>query len=189
MSQVSTTTAITTTPQVTVVSSSMSSLSFMTMAPSLMGLPTMLSQHDVAVATPDTMMLWQCSWPCLCATASTSILDASSGLCQLCHGFSPGRFLFQSWASHHFVYYRFGVCSTFRCQTGCHIHPWGLNCWGLQHCIPLEFTHGRHMCNLVMVISLHQVCTEWLLPPLHCRGSLLVLSLQFPSHSIYMVGI
>ena len=38
-----------------------------------------------------------------CATAATSIFDASSGLCQLCHGFSTGRFLFQSWASNHFA--------------------------------------------------------------------------------------
>ena len=53
--------------------------------------------------------LWRCYWPCLCATAATSIFDASSGLCQLCYGFSTGRFLCQSWASHHFVHV--GVCS------------------------------------------------------------------------------
>ena len=53
-----------------------------------------------SATTPDTKMLWRCSWPCLCATAATSILNASSDLCQLCHGFSTGRFLFQSWKSH-----------------------------------------------------------------------------------------
>ena len=42
---------------------------------------------------------------------------------------------------------------------------------------PLEFTHGRHMCNLVMVISPHQVCTEWLLPPLHWVGGALCCSI------------
>ena len=40
--------------------------------------------------------LWRCYWSCLCATAATSVFDASSGLCQLCYGFSIGRFLFQS---------------------------------------------------------------------------------------------
>ena len=49
-----------------------------------------------SAATPDTKRLWRCSWPCLHATASISIFDASSGLCQLYHGFSTGRFLFQS---------------------------------------------------------------------------------------------
>ena len=64
-----------------------------------------------AWCSPDTKMLWRCSWPCIHATAATSIFDASSGLCQLCHGFSTGSFLFQSWASLHLVYYMFGVCS------------------------------------------------------------------------------
>ena len=40
---------MTTTPPVTVVSSGMSSLSLVTMAPSSMGLPTMLGQHDVVL--------------------------------------------------------------------------------------------------------------------------------------------
>ena len=46
--------------------------------------------------TLDAKRLWRCYWLCLCATASTSIFYASSGLCQLCYGFSTGRFLFQS---------------------------------------------------------------------------------------------
>ena len=126
-----------------------------------------------SATTPDTKMLWTCSWPCLCATAATSIYNASSGLCQLCHGFYTGRFLFQSWASHHFAY-TFGVCSgvcfllsgalldailTSRGSTigVCTIAtPWS--------------SHGRHMHNLVMVIGPHWVCTEWLLPPLHWVG-------------------
>ena len=62
-----------------------------------------------SATTIDTEVPWRCSWPCLCATAATSIFDASSGLCQLCHGSSLGRFLFQSWASHCFVYYMFGA--------------------------------------------------------------------------------
>ena len=53
MSQVSTT-AMTTTPQVNVVSSSMLSLSPVTVASFLMGLPTMLGQHDVVLLPPLT---------------------------------------------------------------------------------------------------------------------------------------
>ena len=54
MSQVSTSTTTITTPPVTVVSSSMSSLSLVTMAPSLMGLPTRFGQHDVVLLSPQT---------------------------------------------------------------------------------------------------------------------------------------
>ena len=54
MSQVSISTATTTTPPVTVVSSGMSSLSLVTMAPSSVGVPTMLSQHDVVLLPPLT---------------------------------------------------------------------------------------------------------------------------------------
>ena len=39
------------------------------------------------------------------ATAANFIFNASSSLCQLYYGFSTGRFLFQSWASHHIVSY------------------------------------------------------------------------------------
>ena len=53
MSQVTTSMAMTTTPPVTVVSSGMSSLSLVTMAPSLMGL-SMLGQHDVVLPPPLT---------------------------------------------------------------------------------------------------------------------------------------
>ena len=54
MSQVSTTMAMTATPPVTVVSSAMSSLSSMTMAPSLVGFLATLSQHDVVLLPPLT---------------------------------------------------------------------------------------------------------------------------------------
>ena len=54
MSQVSTTMAMMTTLPVTVVSSGMSSISSVTVAPSLIGLPTMLGQHDVVLPPPLT---------------------------------------------------------------------------------------------------------------------------------------
>ena len=49
MSQISTTMAMTTTPAVTVMSSGMSSLSSVTMAPFMMGLPAILGQQDVVL--------------------------------------------------------------------------------------------------------------------------------------------
>ena len=48
-----------------------------------------------STTTLDAKELWRCSWLRFCATAN-SIFNASSGLCQLCYGFSTGRFLFQS---------------------------------------------------------------------------------------------
>ena len=116
-------------------------------------------------------------------TAATSVSDASSGLCQLCHGSPTCRFLFQSLASHHFIYVFVSVqvyASAFRCHTGCYIHLWGLNCWGLHYCSHLELTHGRHMCNLVMAIGPHQECTKWLLPPLLWVGGSFCYSISCP---------
>ena len=49
-----------------------------------------------STTTLDAERLWRCSWLHFCAAAATSIFNASSGLCQLCFGFSTGRFLFQS---------------------------------------------------------------------------------------------
>ena len=46
--------------------------------------------------TLDAKRLWRCSWPSFCAIAANSIFNASFSLCQLCYGFSTGRFLFQS---------------------------------------------------------------------------------------------
>ena len=193
MSQISTTMAMTTTPPVTVVSSGMPSISSVTVAPSLMGLPAMLGQHDVVLLPPLTP---KCSGGVLglaSATAATSIFIASSDLCQLCHGFSTGSFFFRLEPPLFCILYVWCLfwclLSTFRFPAGFHIHPWGLNHWGLHPCNPMEFTCGRHMCNLVMVISPHKVCTDLLLPPQHLsRGSLLLLNLLCPSNPIYMVG-
>ena len=48
-----------------------------------------------STTTLDAERLWRCSWLSFCATAANSIFNASSGLCQLCNGFSTGRFPFQ----------------------------------------------------------------------------------------------
>ena len=49
-----------------------------------------------STTTLDAERLWRCSWLSFCATAANSIFNASFSLCQLCYGFSTGRFLFQS---------------------------------------------------------------------------------------------
>ena len=49
-----------------------------------------------STTTLDAERLWRCSWLSFCATAANPIFNASSSLCQLCYGFSTGRFLFQS---------------------------------------------------------------------------------------------
>ena len=137
-----------------------------------------------SATTADSKVPWMCCWPYLCATAATSISDASSDLCQLCHGFSTGRFLCQSLASHHFVYYMFGICSCV-CflLSGAMldaIFPSGGSIIGVCTIATLwKLTHGRHMCNLVMVLSPNQVCTEWQLPALFWVGGALCYSISF----------
>ena len=167
MSQSSTTTAMTTTPPVTVVSSGiLSLLSMVTIAPALMGLSATSGQYDVVLLTP---------------RHSGGVVGLATVL---------QRLPFQSYASHHFVFDVFGVCSEVCFQVPCWM-PYslmGLNHWGLHHCNPLELTHGRHMPNLVMVIGPHKVCIEWLLPPLLGVGEPHATQSAVPNHPICMVG-
>ena len=88
--------ATTATPLVMVVSSGLSSVSSVTVAPSLIGIPATLGQHEV-VQPPPLMPRHSGGIIGLAsAAAATSIFDATSGLCQLCYRFSTGWFLFQS---------------------------------------------------------------------------------------------
>ena len=150
---------------VTVVCSNMSSLlSTVTMAPLDGASSNIRSAWCGSTTTTDTKACWRCGWPCQCATGATSVSNAPSGLCKLCYGSSTGRFLFESLACHHFVFLYvwclfWCMLSAFRCHAGCFIHIWVLNHWGLYLCNPLELTQDRDVCNLVMVISPHQVCT------------------------------
>ena len=66
-----------------------------------------------STTTLDAEELWRCFWLCFCAAAADSIFNASSGLCQLCYGFSTGRFfLFSELSLPPFcILYMFGVCS------------------------------------------------------------------------------
>ena len=96
MSHISTT-APTTTPPVTVVSSGLSSMSLVTVAPSLTGFPVSLDQHGVVPPPP---LMLRGSGGVLGPVSVPQQQPPSSmpplGLCQLCYWFSTGRFLFQS---------------------------------------------------------------------------------------------
>ena len=177
VSQVSTSTAITASP-VTVVSSGMSSLSSVTMAPSLMGFPTMLGQHDVVMPPPLTPrcfggVLGHASVP-LQQPSSSMPLQANANCAMGSPQVEPPTVLYITCLVSFLV-------SVFYFQVPCWMpfSPLGLNHWGLHHCNPLESSCSRHMCNLVMVIGPHQVCTEWLLPPLHWIGRALCYSVCF----------
>ena len=159
MSQISTTMAMTTTPPVPAVFSGMSSLSSVTVASSLMGLPTMLD-HDVVLLPP---LIPRCSGGVLGLTSVPQQQASSSMPLQAYANYTMGApqvgFFFRVELPPFYISYVWCLfwclLSTFRCQAGCHIHPWEINHWGLHPCNPLEFTHGRHICNLVMVIGPH----------------------------------
>ena len=162
---------MTTTLPVTVVSSGMSSLSLVTMAPSLMGLPTMLGQHDVVLP------------PSLIPRCSGGVLGHASMPQQQ----PPCSMPLQAYANYamgtsqvDFIFrvepptILYGIClvsvlvSAFYFQLPCWM-PYsslGAQPLGFAPLQPLG-VYKWHMCNLVMVISPHQVCTEWLHPPLH----------------------
>ena len=112
MSQVSTSTTMTTTSPVTVVSSGMSSLFLVTMAASLMVLSTTLGQHDVVLPPPLTP---RCSGGVL---GHASVLQQQPPLSvplQACANYAMGSpqvgFFFRVVPPTNFVYYMFGVCS------------------------------------------------------------------------------
>ena len=139
MSQVSTTTAMTTTPLVTVVSSGVSSLSLVTMAPSLIVLPAPLGQCNVVLLPLLTLR---------CPRGVIGLpLCHSSNLHLWCHfRLMP----IMPWVLHRWVSFSelslppfsilyvwclfWCLLSTFRCHAGCHIHsgaqPLG---WSLAH--------------------------------------------------------
>ena len=99
-----------------------------------------------------------------------------------------GRFLFQSLLYYILVSV---LVSAFYFQVPCRMpYPqWGLNHWGLHHCNPLEFTPWQ---AYVQCGNGHQPTPgmQRVAAPFSTlsRGSLMLLSLLFPSHPIYMMG-
>ena len=151
MSQVSTSTTMTTTPPVTVVSSGMSSLSSVTMAPPLMGLPTVLGQHDVVLPPPLTP---RGSGGVLGCASVPQQQPPSSVPLQACANYAMGSpqvgffFRVEPPTVLYIICLVSVLVSAFYFQVPCWMlyPPLGLNHWSLHHCNPLEFTCGRHMC-------------------------------------------
>ena len=101
-------TATITTPPVTVVCSGASPITMaVTMAPPL-GIAAS-GQHDV-VLPPQLILsgLLRCSINL--TTATTSVLDAFSSLCQLCNWSSPSKFSLSELSLHEFIVLYVGAC-------------------------------------------------------------------------------
>ena len=101
-----------TTPPLMVVSSGLSSISLVTISPSLMGLTTTSGQCEVVLPPP---LMLRCPEGVI-GLASMPQQQPPSLMPLLAYanyanGFSIGRFLFQNSASHQFVYYMFGIHS------------------------------------------------------------------------------
>ena len=160
MSQVSATMATTTIPLVTVVSSGMSSLSSVTMASSLMGLPTTLGQCDMVLPPP---LMLRCPGGVIGFASvpqqQPPSLMPHQAYANYAKGSPTGRFLFQSLASHclYVICLVSVLVSVFYFQVACWMpySPLVAQPLGFALLQPLEFTNGRHMCNLMIVISPH----------------------------------
>ena len=190
MSQVCTTMAIATTTPVTVVSSGMSSLSSVTMAPSLTGLPVTFGQHDVlppplTLRCPGGVMgltsLPQQQPPCLVPLQAYANYAMSSPQIGFFFIVEPPTVLYIINLVPVLV-----SALYFQVPYWMPYSPLGAQPLGLHPCNPLEFTHGRHMCNLVMITpAMHRVAAP---SSTTLSGGLLLLNQLFPSHPIYMVG-
>ena len=98
-----------------------------------------------------------------------------------------GVLLFWSWASLHYPVLVSCLLPTFRFWCGHSWHCCSLNCLYFDCCNPLSYSHGRHTCLLVLVLS---PCQEWVAasPLLWVEGCYMVLKLQFPSHPCTTAG-
>ena len=162
---------MTTTPPVKVVSSGLSSVSSVTMAPSLMGLPTILGQCEVA--EPPPLMLRGSGG--VVGLASVPQQQPPSLMPLLAYanyamGSPQVGFFFRVKPPIilHIICLVSILVSAFYFQEPSWMPylPIGAQPLGFAPLQPFGVTHGRHVCNLVMVIGPHLVCIEWLLPSL-----------------------
>ena len=142
MSQATTTTAMTTTPTVTVVHSDTSPLlSMVTMAPSLMGLQATSGQHDVVL--PPLLTPRHPGGVIGPATVPQQQPPSQMPL-QTFTNYAMGPpqvgFSFRVEPPSILYFYMFHVfwcmLSAFRCHAGCFIHQWGLNHLGFALLLP-----------------------------------------------------
>ena len=188
------TTAMTATPPVMVVSSGLSSISSVIMTPSLMGLPATLGQHEVVLLPP---LMPRCPGGVIGPASMPQQQPPSLMLLLAYANYAMGSpqvsFFFR--VEPPTILYIICLVSILVSALYIQVPSWmpyspmGLHHWGLHYCNPLDITHGRHMCNLVMVIGPCLVYIEWLLPSTTLsRESLLLLSQLFSNYPIYMVG-
>ena len=132
MSHISTM-ALTTTPPVTVVSSGLSSVSSVTVAPSLTGFPVSLDQHGMVPPPPlmlrgsggvlGSVSVPQQQIPSSMPPLAYAIYAMGSPKVGFFFRVEPPTILYLI-----YVWYLFWcLLFNFRCQVGCHIHLWGLN--------------------------------------------------------------
>ena len=194
MSQVSTTTATTTTTPVTVVSSGMSSLSSVTMDPSLMGLPATLGHHDVVLLPP------------LTTRCSGSVI----GLASVPQQQPPSSVPLQAYANYTISSPQVGFF--FRVETPTILYIICLvsvlvpafylqvPCWMPYSSLgvtPFGFAPLQPLAVYPWEAYLRPGDCHWPTQVMHrvaapstmlSRGSLMLLHQLFPSHPIYMVG-
>ena len=195
MSQVAVT-FTTTTQHVTVVCSRVFLIT-MTVASAPTSVGQMMSGHRMWFCPPQLICgkIEEFCWPHTFGTNNLNpAQDAFSGICQLFQGFSTGQFLFSELSFPLILISCFGVYyGVYLLLSSCHVAAMfiygGSTFWGLHHYSPLELTHGKHMCLLIMVNVPCQECAELLpLPLLPFRGILLLLISLLLGHVSYMVG-
>ena len=172
MSQVSTTMAMTTTPPVTVVSSGMSSLSTVTVATFLTGLPATVGQHDVVLIPP---LILRCSGGVIGLVSVPQQQPPSSVPLQAYANYAIGSlqvgFFFKVEPSTilYIICLVSVLMSAFYFQVPCWMpySPLGAQPLGFAPLQPLGAYTWQAYVQPGMVIGPHQVCPQWLLPPLH----------------------
>ena len=100
-------------------------------------------------------------WPHYYAAATTtSVPDAFSGIWQLCHGFSKGKYLWDlslSLIAHVICWCLMMFALGFPC--GCHVHQWGLKCTTLWS-IPLAGICASLWWSIAHASSALSVCSS-----------------------------
>ena len=166
---------LTTTPLVTFVCSRVSPIIITYNGSTSVALAA-FGQHDVPVPPQLTLKdIIRCSVGHYQsdAAATTTVPDAFSGICQLCHESFSSEFSLSelSLPLINYISACYGVCLLL---LGSHVAAMLTNGGWLirvsQSHNPMQYTHGRYMCLLVMAHGPYKECIKWLFPPLFPVG-------------------